>query len=155
MRVRATDLGCDILKAPFVAVDILNADKHFFKSISTSLVLPEDILRERGIPREGSCCNFVLKTGKMLIIPDMSTDSVFEKAPAYDALGFRFYAGAPLRNKDGFVLGTMCVMSPAPCHDWTQQNVNLLSNIASTAMRQIEVRKEKMDETSAATTAMA
>lgn len=53
-----------MLKAPFSAVDILSSDKHFFKSISTQLVLPEDIARERGFPREASCCNYVLKLKK-------------------------------------------------------------------------------------------
>lgn len=45
-------------------VDILDNKKHFFKSVSTQLVLPEDIARERGFPREASCCNYVIRTGK-------------------------------------------------------------------------------------------
>lgn len=84
------------------------------------------------------------------IVADMSSDSVFEKNPIFTTLGFRFYASAPLKNKDGFVIGTMCVLSPEPRFDFTAQHKKTMEQIADTAMKQIEIRKQQLDETETA-----
>lgn len=78
------------------------------------------------------------------MISDLASDSVFEANPIYTTLGFRFYASAPLINDDGVVIGTMCVLSPEPRTDFTTKDVKRFAQIADTAMKQIELRKQEV-----------
>jgi GAF domain-containing protein len=53
--------------------------------------------------------------------------------------GLRFYAGAPILTKDGFALGTVCVVDKEP-RDFSEKEEAMLRSFADTAMKEIEIR---------------
>ncbi len=55
--------------------------------------------------------------------------------------GLRFYAGAPVVTREGFSLGTVCIVGKEP-RDFTQQEKALLVLFAENAMIEIESRRE-------------
>ena len=51
----------------------------------------------------------------------------------------RFYAGAPLITREGFGLGSMCVVGPEP-RTVTEGELTALKDLAAMVMAQIELR---------------
>ncbi|GAB7189319.1 EAL domain-containing protein [Kineococcus sp. NUM-3379] len=66
------------------------------------------------VPDEASACAHVVAGGEPLVVPDCAADERFGAAPAVRCGDVRFYAGAPLRDAGGHVLGTLCVLDPSP-----------------------------------------
>ena len=58
--------------------------------------------------------------------------------------GIRFYAGAPLKTRDGYVLGALCVMSREPS-SLTEPQVESLRALARQAVAQLELRRLKRE----------
>jgi GAF domain-containing protein len=69
---------------------------------------------EPGVPREQSVCAHVVAAKETLIVPDVARDPRFAGNPVLNERGIRFYAGAPLRDAGGHVLGTLCLLDTAP-----------------------------------------
>ncbi|MBC7947544.1 MAG: GAF domain-containing protein [Chitinophagaceae bacterium] len=59
--------------------------------------------------------------------------------------GLRFYAGAPIVTKEGFNIGTACVVGFEP-RDFSNEEKTLLGLFAENAMIEIESRRELMEQ---------
>jgi signal transduction histidine kinase len=66
--------------------------------------------------REDSMCARVFLRGETTVVPDASRDPLFQDHPSVtgQVASIRFYASVPLTTAAGFVLGSLCVFSPAP-----------------------------------------
>ena len=62
------------------------------------------------VSKNGSICDITLSEGKMVVIEDIGADH--RVSSQYDPYGF--YAGIPIRNKFGEILGTYCVLGKKP-----------------------------------------
>jgi diguanylate cyclase (GGDEF)-like protein len=60
------------------------------------------------------------------------------------SLGIRAYAGIPLRTESGEVLGSFCAVDFKP-KQWTEQDVEIISELAHSAMREIRLRMALQD----------
>jgi GAF domain-containing protein len=85
------------------------------------------------LPREMTLCGHVVANAQTLVVPDIAKDLRFAGNPIVQARGIRFYAGAPLRNADGYILGTLCLLDEAP-RALTQREVKLLESMATELM---------------------
>ena len=93
-------------------------------------VLAEDL----NVPRSLSLCGHVVANANTLVIPDIGRDRRFASNPVLQAKGLRFYAGAPLRDSAGHVLGSLCVLDVTP-HSLSKREVRLLEAMADDAMK--------------------
>ncbi len=59
--------------------------------------------------------------------------------PTVESLGVAAYVGVPLQGPDGQRLGSFCAIDFAP-HQWTDTDVEVLSELAASARREIELR---------------
>lgn len=75
-----------------------------------------------------------------MVSEDLSADPRFADNPAVvDAPHFRFYAGCPIVDPDGFTLGSLCVIDTEPrTLDETQQAI--LTNLAALVSDEIKLR---------------
>jgi signal transduction histidine kinase len=93
---------------PFGVVNIITADKqHHIAAVGI----------DPGVcSLELSMCGRVFLNGQTTVVPDASQDPTFQDHPFVSGqLGsIRFYASVPLTTADGFVLGSLCLFSPAP-----------------------------------------
>ncbi len=101
------ELAAKICGTPVALITMIDDETQFIKfKIGTDL---------ETTAREQAFCNEVIKHQEIMVIPDALLDKRFCNNPhvAGDC-GVRFYAGAPLTTKDGFNLGSLCVVDGSP-----------------------------------------
>ncbi len=93
------------------------------------------------IPREYSICGQTILQSDLLVISDAAMDERFFNGPIVTRAGIRFYAGAPLLTKEGYALGTLCVMDRLP-RELPTEHKNALLILARLLATQLELRRE-------------
>ena len=92
------------------------------------------------IPRGDSiCCRTILQSG-LIVISDAAMDEQFFSGPMVTHAGVRFYAGAPLLTKEGYAVGTLCVMDRLP-RELPPPHKDALLTLARLVSAQLEVRR--------------
>ncbi len=89
--------------------------------------------RDLDMPRSLSLCGHVVANSQTLVVPDVARDLRFAGNPALQSKGVRFYAGAPLRDAGGHVLGALCLLDTRP-RSLDQREVRLLEAMAADVM---------------------
>lgn len=86
-----------------------------------------------------SLCRHVVETGTMMVIPDLRKDSRFS---SYHSVvhtpHLRFYAGAPLENRLGRCVGTLCLVDFKPRPALTRREREMLADVAALVVDQWE-----------------
>ena len=101
------ELAAYICGTPISLVSFVDQDRQWFKAVHG--------LGVRETPRSESFCANTIVDSKTLIVNDATLDERFRSNPL--VLGnphIRFYAGAPIIEKGGHVLGTVCVIDSQP-----------------------------------------
>ena len=83
-------------------------------------------------------------SGEPLVLDDVTQLPVYGDVPTVQSLGVRAYAGIPLRTEDGEVLGSFCAVDFKP-RQWTERDVEVLTELAYSAMRELRLRKALQD----------
>ncbi|MDX1495426.1 MAG: GAF domain-containing protein [Longimicrobiales bacterium] len=139
---RLVRLASRILGAPVSLVSLVEADRQFFAS-QVGLIAPYSESRET--PLSHSFCKQVVESGDALVITDALTDARVADNPAIQELHIRSYAGVPLTGEeDGHVLGSFCVIDDEP-REWTQEELEILRDLADAAMTEIRLRRAAND----------
>lgn len=64
---------------------------------------------------EAVCAEILNDDNDILEIEDLSNDPKFSSSTVFiDDQSLKFYAGAPIKDRNGFTLGTLCVMDTKP-----------------------------------------
>lgn len=91
------------LAAPVALITVLSEDRQWFKA-RVGLDLPET-------PRSWAFCNYTLMGSGVCELSHLDRDPRFADNPAVaGAPHFRYYAGAPIVDEQGFALGSLCVI---------------------------------------------
>ncbi len=89
-------------------------------------------------PIEQSFCRYSLDHPGVMHVPDARLDQRFAHNPLVTATGgICFYAGAPLRDRNGLALGSLCIIDKAP-HPLAAHELAALEDFAEMVMVQIE-----------------
>lgn len=101
-------LASRICHMPIALISLTDANRQWFKA-RVGFAAPE-------IPREFSFCTHAIASGADLFeVRDAVRDDRFANNPLVTgAEQIGFYAGVPLINKNGFTMGTLCVMDHQP-----------------------------------------
>lgn len=127
---RVTWLAAKDTKSPIALMTILTADRQWFKS--------RQGLEMVDTPRSWAFCNHTVMQRGVMEVGNLAKHDSFVHNPAVaGGPKFRFYAGAPVYDPDGFALGSICVMDYRPRHlDETQRRTLLeLAAVASDAVK--------------------
>jgi formate hydrogenlyase transcriptional activator len=133
---RLTRLSSIILGAPVAIVSLLDGERIFIKS---SVGLPEPLATSRETPVAHSFCRLAVESGETCRVADGRQDPRVKDSPLVIELGLIAYAGVPLSTKDGFNLGTLCVLDRTP-RAWTAHEMEVLHTLAASVMTEIGTR---------------
>lgn len=129
---RITRMASRLFHTPVSAVSLTDRHRQWFKShVGT---------QGREIVRTGAPCAEVTSSREALVIPDMLEDSRYSDCLLAQS-GVRFYAGAPLTTRDGYVLGAMCVLDQKP-RKVSDDELASLQDFAAMVMSQIELQHD-------------
>jgi PAS domain S-box-containing protein len=92
------------------------------------------------IPRDDSICALTILQSVLIVISDAAMDERFFSGPMVTHAGIRFYAGAPLLTKEGYAVGTLCVMDRLP-RELPAPHRDALLTLAQLVSAQLEVRR--------------
>lgn len=96
-------------------------------------------------PRSWAFCNHTVLQRGIFEVPDLADHLAFASNPAVaNAPHFRFYAGAPVYDPDGFALGSLCVIDfqPRQLDDDQRRTLLELAAIASDEVKLRELLKK-------------
>jgi two-component system cell cycle sensor histidine kinase/response regulator CckA len=132
-------LAAYLCGTPIGLIGFIDATRQWFKS-RVGWDYPE-------IPREDSICAQTILQRDLVVIADAAMDERFNKRPIVTRAGIRFYAGVPLLTKEGYALGTLCVMDRLP-RELPVGHKDALLTLAHLVEDQLE-RRRSAPETSA------
>jgi len=102
-----TELAARIFKVPISAVTLIDEDRQWFKSCVG--------LETREVGRNFAFCAHSILHSEVMVVPDACEDARFsENTLVTGAPHIRFYAGAPLKTKNGLNLGTLSIIDTKP-----------------------------------------
>jgi PAS domain S-box-containing protein len=129
-------LAADICDAPMAVVSVIDRERQWMKA-RIGFGLSE-------VPSEDSLCINVFHAGETISTPDASADPRFRGSPLVSGEPhIRCYAGAPVRLRDGHVLGTVCVADTVP-RELGPSQLQRLGGLAAQAAALIDRRRNEV-----------
>ncbi len=129
---RITRLAKSALRAPIALVSLVDAERQWFKS--------KQGLNVSETPREHSFCAHAIRHDEPFVVSDARLDPRFHDNPLVtSAPNMRFYAGIPLNMKNGYNIGTLCVIDTMPRH-LSELEFSMLEDLAQLVVDELELR---------------
>ena len=133
-----TALANFICDTEIALISLVDADRQWFKSKNGTHICET--------PRNNSLCSYaILQPNQPLIIKDTRKDDRFNKSYIFlEEKPVIFYAGIPLVDKNGFALGTLCVMDSKP-RELSEKQLESLNALAKQVVILFELNKKNND----------
>ena len=125
------------LSAPVSLVSLVDEERQFFAA-AKGLRPPWKERRET--PLTHSFCQHVVNNRSALVVDDAREDPRVCDNLAIEDLNVAAYAGIPLCDSEGNVLGSFCVIDDQPRH-WTDDELALLRLLADAVSDEIELAR--------------
>jgi GAF domain-containing protein len=129
-------------QTPFAMVNFVT--DHQYLSGLYAPPSPDGVELGREIPLDHGYCPHVVVRRKALVLDDVCDYPRFAGNPVVDKLGIRTYVGAPLIDRTGAALGTICVIDSEP-RPWGHPGLNLIKDRAADLMQRIRRREGFLD----------
>ncbi|ALK35246.1 GAF domain-containing protein [Burkholderia plantarii] len=131
-------LAARMFSAPIALISLVTADRQWFKA--------HHGLAARETPRIWAFCNYTI-LGDPFVVEDALQDSRFkDNVLVTRAPQIRFYAGAPLRDSNGYALGSLCVIDQVPrkASDTEMDELRLLADLISSRICLAQKLREQL-----------
>lgn len=130
----AAQRAADIFDVKLALVSLVDDQWMLAQGASGDMPTPPEEEGQAGtIKRDMSLCAHVVAADDTLVVPDIARDPRFAANPALTRRGIRFYAGAPLRDAQGNVLGSFCLLDDEP-RTMSTREIRMLEAMANDVM---------------------
>ncbi|QIG44145.1 GAF domain-containing protein [Nocardioides anomalus] len=123
-----------VLGVSAATVSLVEADRQVLPG-AIGLPAPYDELRET--PLTHSFCRYVVADQLPLVVSDARTDPRLATSPAVTDMGVVAYAGWPVRDASGRVVGSLCAIESAP-RDWSADDLEVLEDLATACSAELQ-----------------
>ncbi len=132
---RLVQLATVLCGTPMGALTLIDSDRQWYKSRVGVPV--QQISREKSF-----CAHAILESDRLLEIPDATKLDWADLQPwGADGPQQRFYAGVPLRTREGSAIGALCVMDHVP-RRLTESQRDGLAKLAKAVSSQLTLRRQ-------------
>lgn len=109
---------------------VLDHDRQWFKS-HQGLGVTET-------PRSVAFCDHAIRQDHIFVVENASLDPRFRNNPfVMNSPHIRFYAGMPVREPDGFKVGTLCIVDDRP-RQFSEKDLDVLRTLATMVEEELE-----------------
>lgn len=137
-----TALAASVFNVSIALVSIVDEDRIWFKSRFGLDEVSE-------IPREPGLCASAICNDETYVVESASTDPRALANPLVAGeFGLQFYAAAPLITRDGYRLGTFCLLDRAP-RQMSAVELQMLETFAALVMSDLDLRMQAMSTVAA------
>jgi diguanylate cyclase (GGDEF)-like protein len=141
---RVARMAAHVMQAPIALISLLDDMRQWVKA-AHGMALTD-------LPLRSSFCAHAIESRQVTVIEDAIRDPRFFSNPLVTrAPHARFYAGAPLRNWQGYNLGTLCVIDRQARQVGPAQK-HLLQELAAMVVDELETRRAMLELRRLATT---
>ncbi|MGY4877890.1 EAL domain-containing protein [Vreelandella aquamarina] len=135
---RITSMVANLYDAPYVLVSFVDEKCQWFKS--------HHGLAVKETPRDISFCAHALCGEGVFEITDATQDSRFADNPLVTGSPhIRYYLGAPLVSREGYSLGTLCILD-TKTRDFSEAQRNHLATLADLVIQRLELHRLRCQE---------
>jgi serine phosphatase RsbU (regulator of sigma subunit) len=124
------------LRVPVALVSLVEANRQVFPGL---VGLAEPWATRRQTPLSHSLCQHVVATGHPLVLADARSDERTCTSLAIGDLGVVAYAGMPLTDSDGHVLGSLCAID-TELREWSARELADLADLAAACSTELRLR---------------
>jgi sigma-B regulation protein RsbU (phosphoserine phosphatase) len=136
---RFIELATELTGAPQGCITLVDAENFTYKS---AIGISDDA------PHSGrivdSFCRYVVGTSQPLIVDDAVNDARTSDNPAIDLHRVAAWAGYPIEDVNGAVLGTFCLIDTSP-HLWSDQDILVLATLSQAVSTEIALRRSRAE----------
>jgi hypothetical protein len=132
---RITRLARTVFGVSMSSITLLDHDRAWFPSTQGFGDEPPVDL-----PREQTFCDRTVASGRPMVVEDAGTDGRFSGLPIV-AGGVRFYAGAPLQDRSGNLVGALCIFDDRP-GSLDAEQLQTLEDLAAWAQQELATTSE-------------
>lgn len=133
---RFARLVANVVGVPMALVSLVEPSRQVFPGM---VGLAEPWAQSRQTPLTHSLCRHVVTTGRPLVLADARQDPLTCANPAIPDLGVIAYAGMPLTDGAGHVLGSLCAIDTRP-REWTARELELLEDLTAACGAELRLR---------------
>lgn len=140
-----------ITGAPYAMVNFIGDRQQYFAGLYTPSSTPTGqafeaaqatplIVPGREADLDHGYCPHVIARRKALVLDDVCDYPRFAGNPVVDTLGIRSYLGAPLVDRTGTALGTICAVATEPRY-WGRPGLETIKSLAAELMDRLHRRE--------------
>ncbi|GAA2406473.1 GAF domain-containing protein [Streptomyces glaucosporus] len=139
-----------ITGAPYAMVNFIDEERQYFAGLyapgsdRTVELGPAQPAPQVGrvMARDHGYCPHVIVRRKALVLEDVCDYPRFAGNPVVDEIGIRSYLGAPLIDRTGTALGTVCVVDQEP-RPWGRQGLETIKGMAAELVEEIHRMEQR------------
>lgn len=132
----------EVTGAPYAMVNFISEDRQYFAGLHTVAKGDPAATPGRVMDRDHGYCPHVVVRRKALVLDDVCDYPRFAGNPVVDEIGIRSYLGAPLIDRTGTTLGTICVVDVEP-RPWGRAGLETIKSMAAELITQIHRREDE------------
>ena len=119
-----------------------------YQCIISEMGKPGERELHRKADKSLAVCSYVLLEKDPLLLFDIKKEPKFENHFAVKSNLLKSYAGFPVINKDGYALGTFCMLNFSEVKEISSDKIKLIQKLVSRLVLQIDTQTEQKELTS-------
>ena len=102
----------------------------------------------RKADKAASICSYVILEKNPLLVFELNKHEIFKNHDAVTSGMVHSYCGFPVRNKDGYAMGTFCIYNFSEVKEISPEKIELIEKLVSRLALQIDTQTEQKELTS-------